>query len=328
METETRILRDERVVSSSRSRDRELAEQASCQHGVVARRQLLGMGFSSHQIERMRAARRLHDIHRGVYALGHRVLSQRSRWMAAVLASGPAALLSHRCAAALTNIRRTSLTYAEVIVPQRRGTIEGVRVHVSARILEQDRDTIDGIPCTSLARTLLDLSAILPRREIERACDEAEVQELFDLKAIHDVLARSHGRRGTAMLRAVLDEHAIGTTLTRPGLEERTLTMLDGHGIKRPEVNVRLVCRPGVAPEVDFLWRRERLVLETDGNRFHRTPRQIERDRRKEADLVRAGYRVLRATSRQVEHEPATVALMVRAALAAPYATSSVYPSA
>lgn len=236
--------------------------------------------------------------------------------MAAVLARGPDARLSHRSCAALMNVRRTWITYVEVTVPQRRRRIDGVRTYISARLGPQDRHEIDGIPCTSLARTLLDLAAILPRREVERACDEAEVQQRFDLRAIEDVLERSHGCRGTATLRAVLAEHAIGTTLTRPGLEELALAMLDGHAIKRPEVNVRVVCRDGVAPEVDFLWRRERLVLETDGGPFHRNQRQIERDRRKEADLVRAGYRVLRATWRQVEREPETVVLMVRAALA------------
>jgi hypothetical protein len=317
MQIETKKSGAERPQSSFRSRDRQLADKASSQHGVVARRQLLEIGFSRDQIKRMRQSRRLHDVHHGVYALGHRVLSVRARWLAAVLASGPGALLSHRCAAALANVRSTSLSYVEVIVPQQRGTIEGVRMYVSGRILQRDRDEIDGIPCTSLARTLLDLATILPRREIERACDEAEVQELFDLKAIEDVLARSHGCRGTAILRAVLDEHRIGTTLTRRGLEEQTLRLLDGAAIRRAEVNVRVYCRPGVMPEVDFLWRRERLILETDGNRFHRTPRQIARDRRKEAELVRAGYRVLRASSDQVEHEPQSVALMVRAALAA-----------
>ena len=113
----------------------------------------------------------------------------------------------------------------------------------------------------------------------------------------------------------MLREHAIGTTLTRPGLEDRTLAALDRAGVRRPHVNVLVVCHNGIAPEVDFLWRRERLVLETDGGRFHCTPRQIERDRRKEADLVRAGYRVLRATWLQVENDPDGVASMVRAAL-------------
>jgi hypothetical protein len=173
-----------------------------------------------------------------------------------------------------------------------------------------------------VARTLLDLAAILARRGVERACDEVEVRELFDLAALDDVLGRSHGCRGTATLRAVLREHAIGTTLTRSELEERALALMDRSAIPRPEINVRVVCRPGVATEVDVLWRRRRVVLETDGHRFHATPRQIERDRRKEADLVRAGYRVLRATWRQVEREPQGVASMVRTALAG-YVSSS-----
>lgn len=315
MQIEVRKICDERVLSGSRRCQHELAALAGDQHGVVARRQLLGLMFNSDQIQRMRDARRLHDVHAGVYAVGHRVLSARGHWMAAVPACGPDALLSHRSCAALANIRRTSSSYVEVTVRTHRGKIDGVRPYVSRRLQAQDRDTIDGIPCTSLALTLLQLAAVLPRRGLERACDEALVQELFDLAAIEELLERSRGCRGAAKLRAVLDEHAIGTTLTRSGLEERTLGLLDRAGIARPEVDVRLVCRPGVAPQVDFLWRAQRVVLETDGARFHRTSRQIERDRRREADLVRAGYRVLRATWRQVEREPHEVALMVRAAL-------------
>ena len=306
---------DERPISSSRCRQHALAERATSQHGVVARRQLLEMGYSSDQIKRMRGSRALHPIHRGVYAVGHCKLTRRGRWMAAVLASGPDALLSHRCAAALRQVRATSLTYVEVIVPSRRGRIAGVRAYISARIEQQDRDEIDGIPCTSLALTLLNLAAVSPRRHVERACDEAEVLEIFDLAAIQELLDRSGGCRGAGTLRAVLREHAIGTTLTRNKLEEGMLAALDALGLPRPHVNAEVVCRPGVAPEVDFLWRRQRLVLETDGNRFHSTRRQIERDRRKEANLVRAGYRVLRATWLQVEREPHEVALMVAAAL-------------
>jgi predicted transcriptional regulator of viral defense system len=323
VETETHVVRDRRGFPSPRSRERALAVRAAAQHGVVAYGDLLDLGFSSDQIQRMADAHRLHRVHRGVYTVGHPLLSARGHWMAAVLARGPEALLSHRSGAALTGVRRTSITYVEVTVPSPRAPIDGVRTYVNRRLAPQDRDEIDGIPCTSLARTLLDLAAILPRREIERACDEAEVQELFDLKALEDVLERSHGCRGTATLRAVLAEHRIGTTRTRRGLEERTLRLLDGAAIPRAEVNTRVFCRPGVMPEVDFLWRRERLPLETDGNQFHHTPRQIARDRRKEADLVRAGYRVLRATWDQLQQQPLSVALMVKAALEGGYDSSS-----
>ncbi len=263
----------------------------------------------------MLAARQLLPIHRGVYAVGHRALTERSRRMAAVLACGPGALLSHRSAAALWGLRATAISYAEVTVPTERGRIAGVRPYLCRRLQAQDRAEVDGIACTSVALTLLGLAAVLPRRGVERACDEAEVRELFDLAAIEDVLERFRGARGSADLRTVLADHAIGTTLTRSGLEERALSLFGRHGVPRPAVNATVDIPSGIPVEVDFLWRRERLVLETDGLRFHSTRRRIERDRRKEAELVRAGHRVVRMTWRQIEHEPQTVALTLRAAL-------------
>ena len=289
---------------------------ATEQHGVVARRQLLALGFTVDEIRGMLASRRLVAIHRGVYAAGHRAPNGRASSMAAVLACGPRALLGYRSAGALRSLRRSALGYVEVATPTRRRGIAGVRPYFVPRLEPQDRDVVDGIPCASVALTLLQLAAVVPRRQLERACDEAEVQRLFDLTAINEALTRFEGCRGVAQLRAVLGEHAIGTTLTRPGLEELTLAVFDRAGIPRPHVNVLLTCRPGVAWEVDFLWRSERLVLETDGARFHRTPRQIERDRRKEADLVRAGYQVLRASYQQVRYDSRAVAPMILAALA------------
>ena len=292
-----------------------MAALASGQHGVVARRQLLSLGFSAQEIKGMLGNRRLLAIHRGVYAAGHLALSQKGRWMAAVLACGPGALLSHRSAAALRSLRPTAISYVEVLVPTERGNIAGVRPYLCRRLLAQDRDEVDGIPCTSVALTLLNLGAVLPRRAVERACDETEVQELFDLAALDDVLERFRGARGTATLRAVRDDHPIGTTRTRHELEERALALFGRHGIPRPAVNVTVSTPSGIPFEVVFLWRRERLVLETDGMRFHSTRRQIERDRRKEAELVRAGYRVVRMTWRQIEREPRTVARTLSAAL-------------
>lgn len=300
----------------ARQRRHELAGLATRQHGVVARRQLASIGFSPEEIKGMLAARRLQRIHRGVYAVGHCALTPRSHWMAAVLACGPRALLSHRSAAALWGIRRTSQTRVEVTVPTDRGRdINGVRTYVSQSLEPRDRTTVDGIPCTSLALTLLNLAAVTDRRQTERACDEAEVQRLFDLRAIDELLARSRGHRGTARLRAVLDEHAIGTTLTRSELEERTLALCRRAALPIPAVNAAVPCGPGVWHTVDFLWPAHRVILETDGYRYHRTRSAIERDRRKEADLVTAGHRVLRSTWRQVEREPERIGRMLRVAL-------------
>jgi hypothetical protein len=115
---------------------------------------------------------------------------------------------------------------------------------------------------------------------------------------------------------ALFDEHLAGTTLTREGLEERFLVLCRSAGLPRPRVNEDVAGATGRWWEVDFLWPPQRLVVETDGNRFHSTRRAIERDRRKEADLVRAGYRVLRVTWSQIEHTPEVVVLTLRAALA------------
>lgn len=299
-------------------RREQLGALAVAQHGAVSRPQLLALGFTRHEICGMVRARWLHAVHRGIYAVGRRSLGPKGRRMAAVLACGPGALLSHRSAADHLGLRRSSQMLVEVTVPvdRARGR-EGISTTVSRHREDRDRIVHDGIPCTSVALTLLNLAAVAPRRAVERACDEAEVQDLFDLAAIDELLGRGRRPAGAALLRAVLREHAIATTLTREGLEERTLELFDDSGIPRPEVNVRVVCRPGIAPEVDFYWRRERLVLEADGGRFHRTRAAIERDRRKETELVRAGNRVLRCTWLQVEREPRPVALMVLAALAA-----------
>jgi len=316
MDGECNIVGPGAPFSSIGQRRHALEVLATGQHGVVGRRQLLGLGCSVDEIRGMLESRRLVAIHRGVYAAGHRALNARATWMAAVLACGSGALLSHRSGGALIGLRRSSLSYVEVSTATRRRGIHGVKPYFSSKLQPQDRHEVDGIPCTSVALTLLNLAAVLPRRGLERACDEAEVQELFDLRAVEDVLRRFDGCRGAAALRAVLREHAIGTTLTRPGLEELALTLCDRAGIPRPVVNSRVVCRDGVFWELDFLWRAERLVLETDGRRFHHSRRQIERDRRKEADLVRAGHQVLRATWWQVERDPRSVALMILAALA------------
>ena len=316
MEIDTAVKPTEAANHPSRRRGL-LGDLALSQHGAVARRQLVELGFTRHEITGMVSAGWLHRVHYGVYAVGRRSLGPRGRWMAAVLACGPGALLSHRSSAAHRRLRASAQRDVEVTVPRDRGRrLQGVRVYVVGDLGPADGHVHEGIPCVTVARTLLGLAAVLPRRAVERACDEAELRRVFDLAASEELLARSTGRRGAAVLRAVLDEHEIGTTLTREGLEERVLNVLDRHGVARPEVNAWFVCRPGVGFEVDFLWRDERLVLEADGGPFHSTRAAIERDRRKEAELTCAGVRVLRCTWLQAQREPHRLAAMVRAALA------------
>jgi predicted transcriptional regulator of viral defense system len=300
----------------SRRRDG-LAACAATQHGVVTHGQLLALEFSRREVQGMDQAGWLHRVHRGVYAVGRRSLSRKGRWMAAVLACGPGALLSHRCAGALHGILRAAPTTIELTVPSDRArAIAGLRTHRSRCLEPQDRDAVNAIPCTSVALTLLNLAAVAGRRQTERACDEAEVQRLVDLQQLHELLDRARGRRGAATLRAVLHEHAAGTTLTRSELEERTLALCRRANLPSPAVNADVAGASGRTYAVDFHWPAQRVILETDGHAYHRTTSAIERDRRKEADLVTAGERVLRSTWLAVEHEPDRLARMLRVALA------------
>lgn len=302
----------------ARLRRRGLQRLVAVQHGAVSRAQLARLGFTRHEIAGMIRAGWLHRVHPAVYAVGRRSLGPRGRWMAAVLACGPGALLSHRSAAALHGIRRSSQEAIEVTVPSDRArALAGVRTYRCRRLASEDRTVVDGIPCASVALALLGLAAVAGRRQTERTCDEAEVQGLFDLPAAQDLLDRSAGRRGTATLRAVLSEHVVGTTLTRSALEEMVLELCRRADLPRPKVNEPLACRPGVWHTVDFFWPQQRVILEADGHRYHRTRRAVERDRGREMDLVIAGNRVLRTTWLQVERAPRRVAEMVRAALAA-----------
>lgn len=221
MQIDTNVKPPETAFRLARRRT-ELAALAVAQHGAVAHSQLIALGFTRHEMQGMARAGWLHRVHHGVYAVGRRSLGRKGRWMAAVLVCGPGALLSHRAAGALLGIRRSTGSEIEITVPTERGRrINGVRTYLCKRLQLPDRTVHDDIPCTSVAMTLLSLAAVVDRRALERACDEAEVQRLFDLRAIDELLARSRGRRGAARLRAVLDEHALGSTLTRSELEER-----------------------------------------------------------------------------------------------------------
>lgn len=166
--------------------------------------------------------------------------------------------------------------------------------------------TVDRIPVTSAARTLVDLADAEPRRTVERAMDEAEYLRLDCAR-----LEPRPGRRGSGVLAAVLREHAPGATRTRTGLEDTMLVVCDRFGLPRPEVNVLLE-----GHEVDFLWRTAGLVVETDGGVAHGTRSAFERDRVRDAELIAAGYRVVRITRRRLLREPGAVAHQLRRLLA------------
>jgi very-short-patch-repair endonuclease len=294
----------ERAEFVARPVDEAIAALAARQHGVVARRQLAALGVSQAAISRRRVAGKLHRLHQGVYAVGHPLLSRHGHWLAAVLACGPGAALSHASGAALWEVRATSATLIDVSVPTAGGRRRpGLRIR---RTPVLETTTKDWIAVTTVSQTLLDLAGTLPRRALERAIAQADIENLLDLSSL-DALVRAHPkRRGAARLRAAVDQ---SPTLTRSELENRFLEICPTHDLPTPHTSAIV---EGL--EVDFLFPRSRLVVETDGWTYHRTRAAFERDRERDATLRRAGYTTLRFTDRQLA-DGAEVAATVGPAL-------------
>jgi hypothetical protein len=297
---------------ASRSVDRAVARLAAGQYGVVERGQLVALGLSGTAIGRWVEAGRLHRLHRGVYAVGHPLVPTRGRWLAAVLACGPGAALSHASAAALWSLRATDAVLLDVTLPGTGARRQpGLRVHRARNLAPADVATVDSIRVTSPARTILDVAATLDARALERVLDRAEREGVYDGRALAAVIAANRGHRGAARLRAILDEHVAGTTVTRSGIEERMLALCRGHGLPCPLVNHFVL---GV--EVDFVFPGTPVLVEADSWRYHRSRAQFARDRERDGILARAGYRVLRFADEQIVGDPGLVAATIAAALA------------
>jgi hypothetical protein len=289
---------------------------AERQHGLVTLPQLQLLGLGKSGVSRRAAGGRLHRIHRGVYAVGRPHLTQRGRWLAAVLAYGTEANLSHRSAAGLHGIRRDTRASTDVSVPKPSAKSRpGIEVHSSLTLSGADIATVDGIPCTAVARTLVDLGDVVDRAAVERAVDQAEMLRVFDGRAIHEALTRAGPRRGAGVLRAVLDEYE-QPALTEEGIEESFLALCREASLPSPAVNVWIALDDGISYKADFLWWAERLVAETDGRDVHTTRKAFEHDRLRDRRLTLAGFTVVRFTWRQLVSDPQSVAEALRTLLA------------
>jgi len=278
---------------------------AGAQHGVVERSQLQRLGLGIAAIDHRLRSGRLHRLYQGVYAVGHRALTLEGRWMAAVMAGGTDAVLSHASAAAAWEFRPVGAGSIHVTVPTNAGRRRrsGIRVHRSTALEPFDTTTHRAIPITAPARTLIDVAATLKGRPLEQALDRAEQLRLVDFADLRQRIEARPGRPGSRALQAVLSRYTAGSTVTRSELEERFLGLCDDHGIPRPETNTRI---EGV--EIDFAWRDARLVVEVDGYTYHRSPSAFEADRERDVVLALAGWQVLRFTWAQVTRRPAWVA--------------------
>ena len=284
--------------------DHAIAALAARQHGVVERRQLLALGFTRAAIETRVRTGRLHRIHRSVYAVGHARLTRNGRFTAAALACGDGAVISHRSAAALWDLTREAPVNVDVTRVANGGRARpGITIHRTRRLPDHERAQVDGIPVTSVARTLLDLTDVV---SIDRPVAQADRLGLLDVHAIHRAVDDNPGRRGTKRLLQAIDT----PILTRSELENRFLALVRTAGLPQPRVNAKVA-----GLEVDFHWPDHHLVVETDGLAFHRSRTAQERDREREAVLARAGLRTHRFTHRHVVGDPRGVEDTLRALL-------------
>jgi predicted transcriptional regulator of viral defense system len=255
--------------------DVDIATLASRQHGVVALYQLNRLGLTKNAVGERVKAGRLHPIHRGVYAVGHRLVPREGRWMAAVLACGDGAVLSHASAAHLLGLLRGSGARIHVTSPTRAGRKrETITVHRGDTLAPQDTTSVARIPCTAVPRTLLDLAETSPQQVLTAAIEAAVKRELFDLTAIKQLLARSNGRRGAPLLQQAIALY--DDAPTRSELERAFLALCKRYGIPRPEVNV-----PLDAYVVDFL------VAGGEADRRDRRRRSLHETRHRQGSQAR-----------------------------------------
>jgi very-short-patch-repair endonuclease/predicted transcriptional regulator of viral defense system len=290
--------------------DPRLAALAFRQEGVVSYAQLLALGYTAQRVRTLIANGWLHRIFPGVFAVGHRRLTQKGLWMAAVLACGEGALLSHRDAGRLHGLLRGAGSGPIHVSAARRRYVHGIRCHRTRNPDPEDATVVDRVPVTSWARTALDLATDLPVARVRDALELAERQER-DFSELRELMERSRGHHGLPTLKGALAELGDTSPDLRSPAEVDLLALIREAGLPEPHVNVV------VAGElVDFHWPEHRLVVEVDGRQWHGLQRDMESDRRKDVRLTLAGQRPVRYTKRRITNEPAAVIAELRALLA------------
>jgi len=268
------------------------------QHGVVSVGQLYELGYTKSSIEKAVRNGRFHSIDRGVYAVGHTRLSLQGQCFAAVFACGPGAVLSHHSAAWLHGLARWEPEPFHVTGPVARRPRLPVRIHRARRLEEADWQLVEGIAVTAVSRTLLDLAATIRFEWLERMVERAEDLELFDLRAVEELLARTVGHHGHGRLRKSIALYK-PTSFTRSSLERRFLELCLAAGLPQPRTNY-------VAHgfELDCYWPEYRFAVELDLFETHGSRAAFERDRKRQEDLLLVGIGMTRVTGPRLEREP------------------------
>jgi very-short-patch-repair endonuclease len=293
--------------------DRAIGEIADRQEGFIARWQLFDLGLTRAQIDNAVARGRLIVVHRGVYAVGHSSMSPFGRYMAAVLAVGKGAFVSHHSAAALWSLAADRGGDVEVSLVGRDAgrTRAGIHVHIVTRLDPRDTTHRHNIPIVSPARALLDITPDLGARDLERAFDGALKGGIVSRDAVARTAARARGHPGASRLAALARDELRAPADTESDPEEDLRRLIDAGGLPQPEYNVQL------GPyRVDALWRAHRLVVEVDGYAFHSTHRSFESDHERDLTLGEAGFIVMRFTRDQVVHRGEWVLVMLAQRLA------------
>lgn len=247
------------------------------------------------------AAGRLHPLHHGVYAVGHTNLSLHGQCLAAVLAGGPGALLSHYSAAWLWGLASTQPVPIHVTGPSPRRRRQPVRIHRARNLTDEDRDLQARIPVTSVPRTLLDMAALVAPDWLQRILERSEELRLFELGPVESVIARNRGHRGSVRLRRAIAGYK-PPVFTRSGAERYLLGLLNDAGLPRPATGFN-----ECGHELDLYWPELRFAVELDLFETHGTREAFERDRLRDEDLALAGIQTIRVTGRRLEREPARV---------------------
>ena len=274
-----------------------IAWLAERQHGLVTLVQLVGLGLSRQAVAKRVASGRLRRIHSGVFAVGHARLTRKARYMAAVLACGQGAALSHRSGANLRGMRPDARGIVDVTAPRRAGRSRpGIAAHTSRILTPADIGVVDAIPCLSVARILLDLAATVDEQGVVKAIERAERQRIFDRREVDELLQRAGGHRGAPTLAAILGRPI---DADERELERRAAELIASEpDIPPPERNVNIE-----GYEMDFAWREQKLNVEVDGGEFHGTEIARRRDTRRDRRLALADWLVVRYSWHEVVHE-------------------------
>jgi hypothetical protein len=298
-----------------------LATVARGQHGLVKTAQLLAAGLTDGGIRGRLKRGALHRTkYRGIYAVGHAAPSRQATLLAPVLAAGEGAALGHEGVAEVLRISRRRAKRIDVVAPRER-EVPGVRVHVSRTLTPLDVVVVDGIPVTTVARTLIDLTETHTPDELVALIHEAAYRGIFDLRALHGVMERNRGRHHLKRLDEALGLYFAGSAGIKSGYENAFLALCASAGIPKPLVNVHVN-----GHEVDFHWPAIRLIVEVDGVHHRRAPTR-RTDAARDEDHCAAGWTVVRIAAEELEHRPRKALARVLRARGAQRSCQTVVPA-